>query len=268
MKNTIATIVIALFAAACGQQSSEQAVDTTKPVLAPADVAIYAAAVANPSRSEADQARDHSRKPAAVLEFIGIEPGMKVLDLFSGGGYYAEILGYLVGDGGRVLAHSNEAYLDFVGDEFNARHADNRLPNVEVLMAENNELALNADDFDAVMMVLSYHDLYYAAPDRGWRKIDSVKLLAELYKGMKPGGILGIVDHYAEAGAPRETGNTLHRIDPGIVISEVQAAGFILDAKSDLLRNMDDDHSKIVFDPEIRGTTDRFILRFRKPGSS
>lgn len=268
MKNTFAMIALAIYSAACGQPSGEPATQNKEPATFKVDASVYAAAVANPSRNEADRARDAGRNPAAVLEFIGIAPGMRVLDLFSGGGYYAEILGYVVGDSGRVLAHSNKAYLDFVGDEFKARHADDRLPNVEVLMAENNELALDVDEFDAIMMVLSYHDLYYAAPDRGWQKIDSVELLAELHKGMKAGGILGIIDHYAEAGAPRETGNTLHRIDPGIVISEVVAAGFVLDGKSDLLRNMDDDHSKVVFDPEIRGKTDRFILRFRKPEPS
>jgi predicted methyltransferase len=90
-------------------------------------------------------------------------------------------------------------------------------------------------------------------------------MLAELHKALKPGGILGIVDHYAEAGAPRETGGTLHRIDPGIVIADLTGAGFELEEKSDELRNMNDDYSKTVFDPELRGKTDRFILRFRKP---
>jgi predicted methyltransferase len=190
---------------------------------------------------------------------------MKVLDLFSGGGYTG-IIANIVGESGQVVAHSNQAYLGLVGDEFKARHADNRLPNVEVLLAENNELKLDADRFDAVMMVLSYHDLFYAAPDRDWPKIDVDKLLAELSKGLKSGGLLCVIDHYAEVGAPRETGDTLHRIDRSILIAELEAAGFEPDGKSDLLRNMDDDHSKIVFDPDILGTTDRFILRFKKPG--
>ena len=132
-------------------------------------------------------------------------------------------------------------------------------------MAENNELELPSEGFDAVLMILSYHDLFYADPDNGWPKINGPKLLAELYQGMKPGAILGVVDHYAEAGSSRETGNSVHRIDPGIVISELEIAGFVLDGKSQILRNMDDDYSKIVFDPDLRGKTDRFVLRFRKP---
>ena len=95
--------------------------------------------------------------------------------------------------------------------------------------------------------------------------IDGPKLLAELKKGLKPGGMLAVVDHYAEAGSPRETGGTLHHIDPQIVISELEAEGFVLEGKSEVLRNMEDDYSKGMFDPEIRGRTDRFVLKFRLP---
>ena len=256
-------VILALMLTACGPESPHTVVD--EPESHSADGSIYADAVANSARNDADRERDAGRKPAQVLDFMHIEPGMTILDLFSGGGYYSEILSYVVGENGSVVAHSNEAYLTFVGDEFNARHADGRLPNVDVLIAENNELELSADQFDAILLILAYHDIFYVAPQQGWPKIDGEKLLAELFKGLKRGGIVGIVDHFAEAGAPRETGGTVHRIDPGIVIADMQAAGFTLDAKSDLLRNMNDDYSKIVFDPELRGKTDRFVLRFIKP---
>ncbi len=226
----------------------------------------YEAALNHPNRHAADAARDQSRKPAEVLAFFGIEPGMTVLDLFSGGGYYSELISYIVGPEGSVVAHTNSAYLNFVGEEFEERHGGNRLANVEVLMAENNELVLPAATFDAVTLILSYHDIFYVDPDNGWPKIDGPKLLAEIYEGMKPGAVLGVVDHYAEAGSPRETGNSVHRIDPGVVISELEIAGFEFESKSNILRNMDDDYSKIVVDPELRGKTDRFVLRFRKPG--
>jgi predicted methyltransferase len=147
---------------------------------------------------------------------------MSVLDMFAGGGYYTELVASVVGDKGHVLSHANRAYLNFVGEEFEQRHADGRLPNVNVLMAENNELSLKAD------------------------------------------GIVGIIDHYAEPGSPGESGGTVHRIDPAIVIADMRAAGFVVDASSDLLRNSNDDYSKNVFAPELRGKTDRFILRFRK----
>jgi predicted methyltransferase len=206
------------------------------------------------------------RKPAEVLEFFGVQPGMDVLDMFSGGGYYTEILSRVVGPEGNVTAHNNQAYAQFVGEEATIRYADNRLANVQMLMAENNELELPEASFDAVMMVLTYHDIYYVAPNDGWPKIDGPRLVEELFSGLRPGGILAVVDHYAAAGAPRETGNTLHRIDPEIVIAELEEAGFVFEAKSNVLRNMDDDHNVHMATPDIRGKTDRFVFRFRKPG--
>ncbi len=259
MNSRITPIIALLVLTACSQESQQAA---EEPLAEPVD---YQSALSNPNRRAADHERDAGRKPAEVLAFFAIEPGMTVLDLFSGGGYYSELLSYVVGPEGRVVAHSNAAYLNFVGDEFNERHAEGRLANVEVLMAENNELELSADTFDAVTVILSYHDIYYAEPENGWPKIDGPDLLEQIYKGLKPGGVLGVVDHYAEAGSPRETGNSVHRIDPGIVLSELETAGFVLDDKSQILRNMNDDYSKIVFDPTLRGKTDRFVFRFRKP---
>jgi predicted methyltransferase len=225
-----------------------------------------ALAAANPARPETDLARDASRKPVEVLDFLGVGPGMTVLDMFSGGGYYTEVLAYTVGHEGRVIAHSNKAYLQFVGDEFEKRYLGGRLANAEVMMAENNELTLDENSIDAVMLVLSFHDLFYSAPDRGWPAIDVQTFLAELRKGVKPGGFIAIIDHYAASGAPRETGNTTHRIDPAIVIEEMTGAGFKFDGQSDVLRNPDDNYDKVVFDPELRGKTDRFVMRFRNPG--
>jgi predicted methyltransferase len=95
--------------------------------------------------------------------------------------------------------------------------------------------------------------------------IDAEVFLAELKRGLKPGGIVGIIDHAAMAGAPSETGGTIHRIDPALIIADMRAAGFELEARSDLLHNPDDDLSKSVFAPDVRGKTDRFVLRFRKP---
>ena len=191
------------------------------PVVVADESSIYQSAVMHADRPEADKARDAGRKPAEVLEFLGIAPGMTVLDMFSGGGYYTEIIARVVGEDGHVVAHTNQAYAEFVGEEATRRYANDRLPNVEMLLAEANEMELPAERFDAVMMVLAYHDIYYVDPQNGWPKIDGPRLVAELYRGLRPGGVLGVVDHYAAAGSPRETGNTLHRIDPEIVISRV-----------------------------------------------
>ena len=232
---------------------------------ASAGESIYTDALANEARPAADRERDAARQPADVLEFAGIKPGMTVLDLFSGGGYYSEIISVIVGDSGHVDAHSNVAYLGFVGDEFKDRHANDRLGNVSVMMAENNELELKPGRYDAVFLSLTFHDFYLDSAE-GWPRIDIDKLLAELLAGLKPGGTVTIIDHYADAGSSTDSANSLHRIDPAIVREAMRTAGFELDGQSDLLRNSLDDHSKSVFDPSLRGRTDRFMLRFRKPG--
>jgi len=260
----------------CGQQASEPAAiaassgsmaePAAETMSTESNASIYEAAVASDARPDSDRDRDADRKPAAVLGFLGIEPGMTVLDMFTGGGYYAEIISGVVGEEGKVIAQSNQAYLGFVGDAFKERFDSGRLTNVEVLMAENNELSLEADSLDAVMLVLSFHDLYHSDPENGWPRIDGPAFLAELMKGLKPGGIVAIIDHYAEAGAPAETGDTVHRIDPAIVVADMEAAGFVLDGQSDLLRNPNDDLTRIVFAPEVRGKTDRFMMRFKNPG--
>jgi len=222
-------------------------------------------ALANPTRPAADLETDARRKPEAVLEFFGIGPGMTVLDMYSGGGYYAEILSYVVGDGGQVWAHNNQPYLNWLKDPIAARYADGRLGRVKRFTAENNELDLPAATFDAVTMILCYHDVYHVDEKNGWSKIDGPAMLAEIYQAMKPGAVLGVVDHVAAAGAPPETGETLHRIDPALARKEIVAAGFVFEAESDVLRTDADDPTKPAFDAAVRGKTDRFVYRFRKP---
>jgi predicted methyltransferase len=252
----------------CGQESAEPAVTATEPVAAEAAepaASVYEAALANALRPEADRTRDAGRKPAQVLEFMGIKPGMTVLDMFSGGGWYAEIIAHVVGESGHVIAHSNAAYKNFVGNALEDRFESGRVPQAKILMAENNHLELEADSLDAVMLAQSFHDLYHVDVENGWELMDAPAFLAELMKGLKPGGIVAVIDHAAAAGAPSETGDSLHRIDPALVITRMEAAGFVLDGQSDVLRNPDDDVSEVVFAPEIRGKTDRFIMRFSKP---
>lgn len=248
--------------AACGKDTPEPPVAATPPA---GEASIYAAAIASETRPAADRESDAGRKPGAVLEFFGVRPGDVVLEMWAGSGYYTELLSQVVGQDGKVYAHANTPILGFVGDAHAARHAGNRLANAEVLMAENNELALAAGRYDVVTIVLNYHDLYWSSEELGWEQIDVPVFLAEIHKGLKPGGTLGIVDHQAASGSPRETGSTLHRIDSAIVIAELEAAGFVLDGESDILANPEDDHSKSVFDAAIRGKTDRYVLRFTKP---
>jgi len=223
-------------------------------------------AVANGARPNDDQQRDADRRPDQVLEFFEIEPGMRVLDIFAGGGYYAEILSYVVGDQGEVILYNNGGWDGFVGAGVNERLAQNRLPNVQSVVMEANELELGESSFDAAVFVLGFHDLYYAA-EPSWPAIDAENFIERLYSVLKPGGILGIVDHAAEPGVSVAVANTLHRIDPGIIRSDLISAGFELVAESDVLRNPDDDRNKPMSDPDVRGKTDRVVMKFRKPAS-
>lgn len=236
------------------------------PELSDTDRALRAA-LASPSRREADRARDQQRRAFEVLRFFGAQPGMAVLDIFSGGGYYTEILSTLVGAAGRVVAHNNSPYRELARAELTERYAPGRLPNVEQLIAENNQLRLPAGSFDLVLMTNVYHDIYFVDEARGWTRIDGPKLLAEIYQSMKPGAVLGIVDHAAVPGSPPGTGGTLHRIDPALLKRDLLAAGFILDAESDVLRNPLDERTRSVFDSAVRGQTDQVVLRFRKPAA-
>ena len=221
-------------------------------------------AVGNADRPPSDREDDSARKPGEVLSFFGIEPGMDVLDLLGGGGYYTEIAARTVGAEGSVLFHNNQAYLSFLGEAVTERIAGDRLSNVTPLNAEVDDLEIAADSLDAAIFVLGYHDIYFK--DTGWNPIDPARLLGKLFAALRPGGVLGVVDHAAANGSdPWDAGTNLHRIDEAYVTREIEAAGFTLESTSDLLRNPEDDRTVLVFDPSMRRKTDRFILRFRRP---
>ena len=262
------TVALLLLLTACAEREAPPA-PAANPAAPPAAARTSGdavqAALAAPGRPAADREQDPWRKPAESFEFFGVRPGMSVLDLFAGAGYYTELLAAAVGPTGRVVLHNNQAYLAGVSDELTRRFAGSRLPNVEQYAAEANALELTPDRFDFVLLSAVYHDVYYVNEARNWPKIDGPRLLAELFEGMKPGATLVVIDHAATPGSPAETGGTLHRIDPAIVKRDFAAAGFVLDAESDLLRNPADDFTKNVFDPAVRAKTDRFMLRFRRP---
>ena len=222
-----------------------------------------AAAVANPQRPAEDVAKDANRKPAEVLSFFDIKPGMTVLDLFSGGGYYTEMLNSLVGPEGTVIAHTNEAYIPFSGESYQRRYTDGRLAQAEVIISEADDLEFADDSLDAAMLVLTWHDFLYADAANGWNAIDEDLLIQKLCKAMKPGAVLGLIDHVADAGGdPAHIGESLHRVDPQVVRDAFKGTCFKLEAEADFLRNPDDDHSLSMGDPSVRGKTDRFVMKF------
>ncbi len=222
----------------------------------------FKAAIENPARSDADRERDKTSKPAQVLQFFGVKPGIKVLDLFSGGGYYAEILSYAVGPTGHVISHTNKSYESFVGEEASARFKNGRLANVNRMTSEIGSLGLESASLDMILMALTYHDIYYTADY--WPKVDRDNFFRQIAESLKPGGILAIIDHSARADTGVDAAQALHRIDEVFARQDIERAGFIFDEASDLLRNPDDSRTLNVFDEKIRRKTDRFVYRFIK----
>jgi predicted methyltransferase len=228
--------------------------------------AAITAAVENSERLEEDRARDSSSKPDEVLEFLGLGPGMRVLDMNAATGYYTELLARVLGPTGHGIAHNHPGALAALAPaSFERRYGNDRLPNVEQLFARHDEIDLPAGTLDAVLMSLVYHDTYWFDPGVDWGPVNQQAMLARLRAALRPGGTVGVIDHVAAAGTdPRESAMATHRIDPAIVRRDFAAAGFELVAESDLLRNAGDAHELGVFDERIRGETDRFVLRFRR----
>lgn len=217
-----------------------------------------AQAVADPDRSVEDRKRDVFRKPAEVLTFFGLKPNWRVVELMAGSGYYSDIIARSVGPKGKAWAQNNAFVLQRFAEKNIARRVANpKLSNLQRLDQELDELSLPGN-LDAVLMILFYHDTY-------WQGADRAKMNRSVFEALKPGGIFGIVDHHAEAGSGSRDVQTIHRVDMELVKKEILAAGFILAESSDILRHPEDDRTLNVFKPEIRGKTDRFILKFKKP---
>lgn len=223
---------------------------------------VYQEALHADGRLESDLKRDETSHPAAVLDFFGIEKGMHVADILAGGGYYSELVSHIVGDEGRVLCQNNKAYLSFVQKELDKRFTEGRLSNVDYVVRETDDMQLGESQFDAVLLILGFHDIYYFK-EGDW-KIDKQGFLGQIKRALKPGGKLCIVDHVGKPGSGSQQAQELHRIEPAFVRSELQDMGFEFVAKSDVLRNPDDNHEIIVFDDSIRRHTDRFVYLFRK----
>ena len=237
----------------------------TTPVAAtaqPADVASRVAATAD--RTEANVKLDESRKPAEVLRFLGLRKGMRVAGPFGGNLYWAEIIGPAVGPNGRVTIWEPKQFYDQkVLDSYTALKA--KQSNVWMRVSPMEAPDIPAGKYDFMLINLDYHDVYWESAKYGIAKMDPDQWLKTIYAAMKPGAVVGVIDHVANPGDTRATVEKLHRIDPEVIKADFKRAGFKLEATSDLLRNPADDHSLNVFDPKIRGKTDRAILKFRKP---
>lgn len=215
------------------------------------------AILASTARPQEDRDGDAQRKPAEIIRFFGIERGDNVADLLTGGGYWTRILVPLVGPQGKVYAGNNPFFGRFYAEAFNKLLAEPAFANVVRIDGPVDNLALPKDgSLDAVIMVNAYHDLYLVDEDRA-------KLNRDVFASLKSGGVYGIVDHAAAAGAGSSQAQELHRVEKKTVVDELQAAGFRLDGESNVLANPADDHTAKIF--ALDGKSDKFVLRFKKP---
>jgi len=216
-----------------------------------------AKALAAPAR--ADQASDDERRHAAeLIAFAGLKPGQRAVDFWPGGGYWTRIFTGVVGDRGHVYA---------IWPSFAAKYAEKGLPALQARALANVTASVDGaavtvpQPVDLVWTVENYHDI----PNDGRGEAAIAAFNAQVFKALKPGGTFLVVDHVAPAGSGLSDTDTLHRIDPAIVKKQVIAAGFTFVGESKALANPKDDHKLKVFDPAIRGHTDQFVYKFRKP---
>lgn len=229
------------------------------------------AAVNDPTRPEKDAKLDASRMPAEIVAFAGVKPGDKVLDIWTGGGYWSRIFGKVVGPTGVVYAYVPEEIAGFKSkpvDVAKAMAAEPGRGNIQVISdpADSQPPVEYQNTLDVAFVFENYHDLH----DSFMKHADGTRVDVDAYnraifKLLKPGGVYVIVDHAALAGSGLKNTEDLHRIDPAALRAEVQSAGFVFDGESKVLANPDDPRTALVFDPAIRGKTDRFVYRFRKP---
>jgi predicted methyltransferase len=227
---------------------------------APTIPANIAAAVANPNRPAADTARDAARKPGEVLAFAEVQPGETVLELIPGGGYFTRLLSGAVGPSGHVTELVPLRGGQDMSAASNGVAADPHFANVSEAPFTPDAIP-KVGPVDLVWTSQNYHDLHLTV-----LKLDVVGLDRQIFAALKPGGVFFIEDHAAKAGTGATAPDALHRIDEDFVKQEVESVGFKLVGESDALRNPADDRTLKVFDPAIRGHTDQFLLKFRKPG--
>lgn len=222
------------------------------------DTALHAAAVADALRPAAEIARDQYRAPGAMLSFAGVGSGDRIADIRPGAGYFTRLFARSVGETGRVYA--------FVPNRTSARE---NAPADLLVAAYPNVVRVNGDldtiaftePLDIVFMSQEYHDFHI--PGFG---VDVGRMNTSIFNALKPGGFYVVIDHAGRSGTTNTEVQTLHRIDGDFLRSEVEAAGFVFDGESDAIRNPADDRTVNVFEEGIRGRTDQFVYRFRKPG--
>ena len=226
-----------------------------------------AASIAGPDRPAQQVELDRWRKPAEVIAFADLKPGDRIADFMPGNGYFTRIFSRVVGPKGHVYAFlpaqelANCAPEETAGTR--ALEGDRRYANVQLMIDATDRFEV-PERLDMVWTAQNYHDLH----DKFMAPTDIARLNAAIFRALKPGGVFLIIDHVAAPSAGLRDTETLHRIEPDVIVSEVTAAGFRLEAESEVLRNPDDSHLLAVFDPAIRHRTDQVVLKFRRPAST
>ena len=236
---------------------------TITPMVHALDKEALRRAISGPDGDVSDFARDQVRKPVEVLDFLGIETGMTVLDLYAAGGYYTFILAKAVGPNGIVYAQNTPRGLRFVedhqditqGEALDNKIRDGNLSNVRQVIRRLDNIGLTAASLDAVIVAQTLHDSYNSSPQQALTILLSLKAL------LKPGGVVGITDHVGLAGRDNRD---MHRMQIQQAIDVAEQAGFNVEP-SELLRTRSDDHSRSIFDPGLNRNTDRFLLKLQKP---
>lgn len=221
-----------------------------------------AAAIASPLRPDAGKALDPARKPADLVTFAGVKAGDRIADFIPGSGYFTRIFSIVAGPTGKVYAFTPGDLMKRApraADDARALAAQPAFGNVVDIEPALAETAF-PEPLDLFWISQNYHDLSGI-----WGKDAVPGFNAAVFKALKPGGVYFVTDHVATPGAGETVTGTLHRIDPETVKAQVTAAGFVFEGASSALANPADPHDKAVFDPSIRGRTDQFILKFRKP---
>jgi predicted methyltransferase len=220
--------------------------------------AVQLAAVADKARPEADTKRDDARKPAEMLEFAGVKPGQTVVDLIPGGGYFTRIFSKAVGPKGTVYAVSGPPRPGSTPAQ-DTIAADPNYANVKSIHAPLAGGLSIPTQADIVWTSQNYHDV------KNVPNIDMTAFNKAIFNSLKPGGEFIVLDHVANPDTANAT-STVHRIDPAVVKKEVEAAGFKFEGESKALANPADDHmGRSTDDGPLRGHTDQFIYKFRKP---
>ena len=247
---------------------------STSVFAAEVDEALVRAAMSREGRLPDDLARDSRSRPEAVIPLLHIEPGATVVDIFGSGGYYSELLAGVVGDNGEVWLHNNDGFeawgINGLRDRFDKRDPGN----INRHTRSGINLDLGEETMDAAIIVMALHDIY-VIPKRYngeeyvpvGRPANSKYFLEQIYQALKPGSRFVVVEHAGDALMESEEVFDLHRMVEAMARSEVESVGFRLIESSDILRNPLDDRTMIVFDSDIKGQTDRFVLSFEKPSS-